>query len=171
MTIIRTLVAVIVLGILVSAPAAAQSTLKECADRIDSKPIHATLDLRVTGESDLIHAWTPNATPSQLDGLGGDWWAYANPNAAPTDACDVAAYIKLIPRQDGKAQFYGLWSHNSQGQSDFVHQGWPAPDFCQHSTLKWAVYGRNFINFKWQLVSQDGQPMATEIFGTPATSG
>ena len=142
----------------------------DCASVIASKKVRATLDISVPG---VAQAWTSHRPPTGANGTGGDWWAYASKTAL-ADACNTAAYIRVKPHPTAQSLFFGIWAQADPDRADdVIYQGWPTPDFCQHSTLSWALYGKSKADGRWQLLTDPatGQPVWTRIFGVPGGNG
>jgi hypothetical protein len=143
--------------------------IRDCASFIGKKKIHATLDILHGGGGTQVS--TRHNQPNGPNGTGGDWWQYASKTS--TNECNVAAYIRVIPNPNAASLFVGVWAQNDDGGTvDPTYQAWPSVDFCQHSTLSWALYGKSRASGKWQLLFDPapGGPVWTRIFGTPPAS-
>jgi hypothetical protein len=81
-----------------------------------------------------------------------------------TNFCESAAYIRVIPSISSSTLVFSYWS-----TTDWASTGWPAPDGCGHSTLRWALYGKRWFTGSWQLLTDPGTGLAanTAIYGTP----
>ena len=142
----------------------------DCAALIPSKKVRATLDISKPG---VAQAVTAHRAPTGPGGTGGDWWAYASKKEL-ADACNTAAYIRVKPHPTAGSLFFGVWDQADPNEpEDAVYHDWPTPDFCGHSTLAWALYGKSRDTGSWQLlVDPAGRgPVWTKIFGVSEMNG
>jgi hypothetical protein len=140
------------------------ASAERCADHIDSKPIHATLDMS-------MHS--PSNTGFETVMTAKQWWAYAA-DPASSDPCDTMAYIRVKLARNTYMYIESSWESTDP---DFTSAGFEPPDYCQHSTAEMALFGRRAETGQWELVwvyvdEQSGNytPASTRIYGSPPTN-